>query len=312
MKQSGFFSLLLISILFAFCKDQPEKGLKSRLFFSGVKGIQFTEIRRAFDSGLSFDHQGFQLEPGWRMKVLSDDSVRLYNPLEDRSYSFHIHYDHDSVINMARVWLRVKNVSPDSLKFQLLQVEGRNVSKERSNIYLTFYADRYINEVLKTDAEELKKPSRADSLFIRDKVYQAANRPSRAFAAREPVRLKAKSPAINVEKEKASSDVVLGRGFSDQYLSPEFRVRIKPAYKDFNYSFTVTVDTASRMHFRGSTVHIMPEFEESRKRVMKGIMDVYLQNLLDISPGKTLGMSHPSVITVYVKGISGGKKNGGQ
>lgn len=309
MKQSGCLFLMLISLLLASCKDPPAKGFKSLPFFTDVKGIQFTEVRRAFDSGLSFDQQGFQLEPGWRMKFLSDDSVRLYNPLEDRSYNFHVHYDHDSVINMARVWLRVKKVSPDSLKFQLLQVEGRNVSGERSNIFMTFYADRYIKEVLKIDAEELKKPSREDSLFVRSKVKKAANRPDKAFAAREPVLLEAKSPAITVEKKEVSPDVLTGQGLSDHYISPEYRIRIKPAYKDFNYSFTVTVDTAGRMHFGKSTVHIMPEFEESRKRVMKGIMDVYLQNLLKISPGRTLGMKHPSVITLYVKGISGDKRN---
>lgn len=308
MKQFGCLFLVLSSLLFTSCKDQPAKGFKSLPFFADVKGTQFIEVRRAFDTGLSFNQQGFQLEPGWRMKFLSDDSVKLYNPLEDRSYNFHVHYDHDSVINMARVWLRVKKVSADSLKFQLLQVEGRNVSGERSNIFMTFYADRYIKEVLKKDAEDLKKPSRADSQFIRHKVRMAANRPARAFAAREPVVLRSRSPAITVEKEKVSPDVLTGQGLSDQYISPEYRIRIQPAYKDFNYSFTVIVDTAARMHFGKSTVHIMPEFEESRRRVMKGIMDVYLQNLLEITPGKTLGMTHPSVITVYVKGVSGDKK----
>ena len=308
MKQFGCLFYLVISLLLASCKDPPAKGFKSLPFFTEVRGTQYTEVRRAFDTGLSFNQQGFQLEPGGRMKFLSDDSVRLYNPLEDRSYNFHVHYDHDSVINMARVWLRVKKVSADSLKFQLLQVEGRNVSGERSNIFMTFYADRYIKEILKKDAEELKKPSRADSVFIRHKVRKAGNRPALAFAAREPVMLKSRSRVITVEKEKVAPDVLTGQGLSDQYISPEYRIRIQPAYKDFNYSFTLTVDTAGRMHFGKSTVHIMPEFEESRRRVMKGIMEVYLQNLLEISPGKTLGMKHPSVITVYVKGISGDKQ----
>ena len=308
MRQFCYALLILSTLLSASCNKQPPKAFKALPFFSNVKGIQFTEVRRAFDTGLSFDKQGFQLEPGWRMKFLSDDSVRLFNPLEDRSYNFHVHYDHDSVINMARVWLRVKMVSPDSLKFQLLQVEGKNVSDERSNIYMTFYADRYIQDVLHSNAEDLRKPSRKDSLYIRKKVKQAGNRPELAFAAREPVLLKSKSPAIKVEKVKVSPDFLSGKGLSDQYLSPEYRILIKPAYKDFNYSFTVTVDTAGKMHLGKSTVYIMPEFEESRKRVMKGIMEVYLQNLLDIRPGKTLGLKHPSVVTLHVKGISGAKK----
>src|SRR5689334_1274604 len=121
MKVPGAVILFLVVLLSASCNQEQPKGFRSLPFFREVIGTQFTEVRRAFDNGLSFDKQGFQLEPDWRVKFLSDDSVRLYNPLEDQSYNFHVHYDHDSVINMGRVWLRVKNVNRDSLKLQLLQ-----------------------------------------------------------------------------------------------------------------------------------------------------------------------------------------------
>ncbi|NEU10127.1 hypothetical protein GZH53_17520 [Flavihumibacter sp. R14] len=302
MKVPGAVILLLFVLFSASCNKEQPKGFKSLPFFREVIGTQFTEVRRAFDNGLSFDKQGFQLEPDWRVKFLSDDSVRLYNPLEDQSYNFHVHYDHDSVINMGRVWLRVKNVSRDSLKLQLLQIEGRNVSAERSNIYMTFYSDQYISG-LKTSAEQLRKPNVKDSLFVRNKIKQGGNRPAHAFGAREPVRLIPKSPRIKVEKLALEKDPAGAQALSDEYLSPEYKVVITPAYKDFNYSFTATVDTNGRLYFGKSTVYLMPEFEESQNRVMKGIMDVYLQNLLEIRPGKTLGMEHPSLITLHVKGV---------
>ena len=302
MKIPAAVILLLFVLSSASCNREQPKGFKSLPFFREVIGTQFTEVRRAFDNGLSFDKQGFQLEPDWRVKFLSDDSVRLYNPVEDQSYNFHVHYDHDSVINMGRVWLRVKNVDRDSLKLQLLQIEGRNVSAERSNIYMTFYSDRYIS-ALKTSAELLRKPNTQDSLYVRNKIRQAANHPARAFGAREPVKLIPKSPAIKVKKLEVKIDSLGGQALSDEYLSPEYKVVISRAYKDFNYSFTATVDTNGRLYFGKSMVYLMPEFEKSQNRVMKGIMDVYLQNLLEIRPGKTLGMEHPSVITLHVKGV---------
>jgi hypothetical protein len=303
MKVPGAVILFLFVLFSASCNREQPKGFKSLSFFREVIGTQFTEVRRAFDNGLSFDKQGFQLEPDWRVKFLSDDSVMLYNPLEDQSYNFHVHYDHDSVINMGRVWLRVKNVDSDSLKLQLLQIEGRNVSVERSNIYMTFYSDRFITDVLKTSAEQLRKPNAQDSLYVRNKIRQAANRPAQAFGAREPVKLIPKSAAIKVQKLDVEKDPAGAQALSDEYLSPEYKVVITPAYKDFNYSFTASVDTNGRLYFVKSSVYLMPEFEESQNRVMKGIMDVYLQNLLEIRPGKTLGMEHPSVITLHVKGV---------
>lgn len=296
--------MLIVLLLFSACNRQsPTKAVKPRPSFEKVTGIPYSEVRRAFDNGLSFDKQGFQLEPDWKMTFLTKDSVRLYNPLEKRFYKFFVHFDHDSVINMARTWLRVKAVSRDSLKFQLLKIEGLTVSAERSNIYMTFYADRYIRNVLHTSTAELRKPRRNDSTFIRGLVKAAGNRPELAFAAREPVDLTSKSTIIKAEKVQPAKDVLNSSWLVDEYMSPEYKILIKPAYKDFNYSFTAVVDADGNWHFGKSTVYIMPEFEVSRIRVMKGIMDVYLRNLLEVRPGKTLGMAHPSTITLNVKGV---------
>jgi hypothetical protein len=298
------YAILIIILLFTACgQKEPAKYLRRVPSFEKVMGIPYTEVRRNFDTGLSFNEHGYQLEPEWKMRFLSKDSVRLFNPPENRSYNFYVHYDHDSVINMARVWMRVKTVSPDSLIMQLLEVHGRRISGEGSNVYMTFYADRYINDVLETSAEKLKKPSQRDSTFIRKKTRASGNKPELAFPAREPAKILANSRAITVEKIVPEKDVLNSTWLSSEYMSPEYDIMIKPSYRDFNYSFTVVVDTAGKLHFGKSTVYIMPEFEESRIKVMKGIVDVYLQNLLKITPGKTLGIAHPSEITLHVKGI---------
>jgi hypothetical protein len=45
------------------------------------------------------------------------------------------------------------------------------------------------------------------------------------------------------------------------------------------------------------------EFVESRKKVLEGIINVYLKNLLTIKPGTTLGIPHTSLIMLRVRGI---------
>ncbi len=297
--------ILLIFIELVSCKEKTGPGFTSKPFFENVQGTEFTEIRREFANGLAFNKQGFQLEPAWRMRFLSADTARIYNPLENKYYNFHIHYDHDSVINVARVWFRVKKVTADSLRFQLLQVEGKAVSAERSNIFMTFYSGRYIRNELKTNIHSLRAPKRKDTLFVESLIKNASKNWNNAFAARNPVKIISKSPILKVEKVDIEPDFLSGDQLSDNYILPEFNITIKPAYKDFNYSFKAIVDSRGKMHFKNSNVYIMPEFVVSKTRVMKGIINVYLQNLLDIKPGQTLGMPHSSVVSINVHGRAG-------
>ena len=166
MRYFGYFLIVLITFLNSACNQTPPRYLRPKPSFEKITGIEYTEIRRSFNTGLSFNQSGFQLQPDWKMKFYSNDSVRLYNPLNNRNFNFHVYFDHDSVINMARVWLRVKKVSKDSVVFQLLDVKSKKISGESSLIYMTFYADTYIKNKLLTNAEILKRPSRADSLFL--------------------------------------------------------------------------------------------------------------------------------------------------
>lgn len=303
MKVSGTLFLILISIIFFSCQDIGPRAKHTKPSFQSVTGIRFTEVRRSFDSGLSFDERGYQLEPSWRLMFHSDDTVEIYTPAKERFMNYKIYFDHDSVINMGWVWLRLKHTSKDSVVFQVLSVEKKEISRERSNVYMTLYADQYIEKVLHSKPQILQKPNRKDSIFVRSKISD--NTGDHTFAARKPVMLKSKSWMLEVEKLKVMKDKVDNLDPTDEYLYPEFHISIKKAYKDFDYSFSILVDEKGKMHFGKSMVMLMPEFEESRKRIMMGIMEVYLQNLLEITPGSTLGMPHTSTIVVNVKGRKG-------
>ncbi len=92
--------------------------------------MQYIEIHRYFNSGLSFNEQGYQLEPSWKMYLLSDDSLMIFHPQAKTYFHYPIYHDHDSVFSIARHWMRVKTISKDSLIFQLLSVEEKKVSKD--------------------------------------------------------------------------------------------------------------------------------------------------------------------------------------
>ena len=303
-----FKALLAVPVLlFLSCNPSKMEESKKMVTFSKVAGIKFIEVRRYFNTGFSFNEQGFQQEPAWTMYFLSDDSVKIYSPYEKRYIHYPIYFDHDSVFNFAREWLRLKKLSKDSVILQLLEVKNKVISQERSNVFMKFYSEDFIKNSLNKNPDSLKFTNRFDTLYIKAKVDRANRSPDKsdsAFAARNPVVLKSRSKNIKVEKVKASRDI-MDVSPSDEYIYPEYTVTINNAYNDFNYSFSVLVDNKGVMRFGKSKLYIMPEFEASRIKVMKGIMEVYLQPLLDITPGNTLGMPHTSEITLNVKGIKG-------
>lgn len=266
--------------------------------------MQYVEADRYFTSGLSFNEQGYELEPSWKMYLLSDDSLMIFHPQAKVYFHYPIYHDHDSVFNIARHWMRVKTISKDSLIFQLLSVEEKKVSKDFSNAYMKFYSYAYLKNT-HADPEILRLPSHKDTLFIKAKSERANRNPAvrdSAFAARIPVVLKSRIPEITVNKLKAEPDPLdlLHTSPSDEYLYPEYNITINKAYKDFNYSFSVLVDDKGDMHL--SKFVTGEEFEDSRRRVLEGIIDVYLKRFLEITPGTTLGIPHTSEITLNVKG----------
>lgn len=264
-------------------------------------GIEYSEVRREFDNGLSFNSYGFQQEPAWIMQFLSEDSVKIYSPFEKKFLHYPIYFDHDSVFNIAREWLRLKHISKDSMIFQLLQVENKVVSKDRSNVLMKFYSDAYLKK-MKFDLAALQRPSSKDTLYIQTLIAKTNRNPDNSdssFAARNPVKLISKTPAITI-KQSSGTVNPLDPSTADIYLNPEYSITINGAYKDFTHNFTVLVDEKGKMHL--GKFNIDEEFRESRTKVLKGIIDVYLHRYLQIIPGSTLGMPHTSEIMLYLKG----------
>ena len=309
-------SIFLLSI-FSFCVffyscNQSESAVKThktapktRLSFESIKGIKYEEVKRRFSNGLSFDTLGFQQEPSWIIQFMANDSVMAYSPQKKAMQGFHLHYDHGDVYNFAKEWFRIKSISKDSIVMQRLYVSNKEIAKDiRSDVNLTFYAQDYIKNTLKTTPSVLQRPTARDTAFIRELAGRANRNPAHrdsVFAGRQPVELIPKSKLISVKKI-SSVDELNGKTPAYDYLYPRYRIVIEKAYKDFGYTFTVLVDENGKMHLGTFSGHI-PEYHDVRKKVLEGIISVYLQNLLIIKPGTTLGIPHGSEIALSVKGV---------
>ncbi len=289
------------------CKPSPpakatDAKPKARVSFKKVHGIAYTEVRREYDNGLGFNNEGYHLEPEWQITFLSDDSVRIFSLVLQKFIIEPVIIDHDSVATVAHSWLRVKQLTRDSIRFQVLYVQNQKVDTA-SNIYMTLYSNNYIKNTLHTTAAKLQTPPRRDSLFIKQKTTAANADYHKAFAATEPVTLQPNNANVQVVKKKvekaiAMEDVTL----ADNYLSPTFTVTIHKAYNDFDYNMQVIVDEKGKLYFVKALTHILDE-AENRLKVMKGVVDGYLTYYLKTTPGKTLGMPHASRVLVRVRGF---------
>lgn len=267
-----------------------------------IRGIRYTEVKRTFDNGLSFSPVGYQLTPEWRISFPSIDSVNIYSPKKGRFLNAPVMFDHDSIFNVAWAWLKLKYIKKDSIQFMVLHVTDKVIDDEKVHVFMTFYTNSYIKNVLHSDTVKLRLPTRKDTLYIKARASQANKIPDSAFAATEPAVLKAKSPLISVKKETVPPDDVNGGKLYDEYLSPTYDIVIHHAYQDFSYSYTAYVDENGKIIFRKSLDYISPEFRESTLAALKGITDGYLKLYLDVTPGKTLGIPHTSIIFLNVEG----------
>jgi hypothetical protein len=270
--------------------------------FKGVTGIYYTEVRRSFESGLIFNENGYQLEPVWRMRFISDSLANVYDPFKKTFYKFPITLDHDSIFNVSGTWLKAMKISKDSLKFQVLKVEGKTVYYVKSNVYMTFYADNYIKNVLHATVAELRKPERRDTLFAMKRIAKVNDSLDGTFAARTPPELKSITPRVSVEKEKVEADIMNRYDKSDEYMYPEYTITINKAYENFSYKIVAIVDTKGDMHFLWSLIAIMPEFKETTIHAIKGIIDGYLKTYVQVKPGTTLGIPHNCSVTLNLVG----------
>ncbi|HMI03918.1 MAG TPA: hypothetical protein VK541_15640 [Pedobacter sp.] len=303
-------NILLSSVLlFAGCGDTEKKEKKlapGRLDFNAIRDIAFYEGKRRFSSGLSFNELGFQQEPSWVIKFKSNDTVEVYSPEEKKMFPFFITYDHGNVYNFAKNYFRIKKISEDSLVFQRLHLERKVISKDmQSDVHMTLYTKETIEKKLKTTLEKLRRPTAEDTIYIKqltDKANRTPASTNSAFAARVPVHFTPLSNIIRVQK-KNDNDPVTGITVYD-YMFPRYRIEIARAYKDFGYEFSAVVDTKGKIHL-GGFGNVVPEHREARKKTLQAIIDVYLHNLLRISPGTTLGIPHPSEIKLIVVGKTG-------
>ena len=271
-----------------------------------IVGIDFYEVRRSFDNGLAYDTIGFVQEPEWHVKFTHADSVQIYVPGSDSSFNFAITHDHDSFFHFARESWKVVDLHPDSIMLQRLSLHHLTVDKIRSNVYMRFYSRNYLQNRLHVSVAELRKPRRADSLFVRRQVEKAnrnPDNPDSAYASKNFARLVSNSPILQIKRQQVDTVEQMGRSLAYSYLYPEYDIEISKAYKDFYYTFSAVVDEYGKLHL--GDFYVMPEFEESRRKVLTGVVEVYLQHLLDITPASTLGWPHASVVYLRVRGRTG-------
>lgn len=313
MRATSLSSVMIIFCLLLFaCNSKPAKVIvnnKPKVIeiqdLAAIRGIRYTEVKRRFSNGLSFDTTGFQQKPSWIIQFTTKDTVSAFDPVQKIMQPFYLVHDRNSIFNFAKEWFRFKLISKDSLVFQRLQVNGKEIANDiRSDVNMTFYADDYIKNKLHTEAEILRRPGKADTVFISKLVAKANLDPGNsnsAFAATQVSRfIPIDSHRISVE-QISGVDRLNGKTEAWDYLFPTYRIEVKKAYKDFAYQFNVFVDANGKL-ILGEKFQSIPEYRDVRRKVLQGILEVYLQNLLKITPGTTLGMPHSSEITVSVIG----------
>lgn len=308
------FCALSLIVFFAGCQTEAEKEkeqvlikekkIGKKLDFTPIFGIRYQEVKRRFSTGLSFNEMGFQQEPSWIIEFKTNDTVMAWSPQKLRMQPFFLQFDHGNVYNFAKEYFRIKKVTKDSLLFQRLHLKGKEISSDiRSDVNIVYYSQDYINNTLKTTAAVLQQPTPADTSYIRGLIEKSNHDPSNpktAFAGRQPAVFTPLSPVVSVKKI-STVNPLMGRTESYDYLFPKYRIQINKAYQNFAYEISAVIDANGRIHL--STLYfIQPEFLESRKKTVQGILDVYIKNLFKVTPGQTLGMPHSSEVKLILVG----------
>lgn len=299
-----FCCLLLSLVLFSACNSGTNSSNPQveDFKFEKVKGIRYTEVRRRFSNGLSFNAEGFMQKPSWIIEVAAEDTMMAWSPQKNRMQKFYLQYDHGNLYNFAEEWFKVKHISNDSLVFQRVQVNNKIIAKDfRSDVNMTFYAQNYIKNKLKTIAAQLQKPTKADTAFIRKRSAIVNANSDSSFAATDPVIFTPKSKIVTVKKTEEQRDKLSGRTEAYNYMFPEYRIDIDRAYRDFVYRFTAVVDFKGNIHVK-TLNGVLPEDMERKIKVVQGISDIYIRNLFKVTPGTTLGIPHNSQISIGVVG----------
>ncbi|NOW96572.1 hypothetical protein [Mucilaginibacter sp. SG564] len=309
IKYLGAAVLLITVIAHSGCKDPGRAKEKHLISFRAFNGINYSEVARRQKNGLSFNEYGYQLEPQWKMKFVSDDSVSIFSPTKNTFINFPLTRGYDSIFNAARSWFRIKKLSKDSIVMEILQAKGDSLDINGSKVYMLFYADNYVKNVLHTDTSILRRPNRKDTLFVKGLAAKANSNITKAFSARQPVQLVSKSPLVIVKPWHTKPDIMNNFDASDDYLDPTFDITIHKAYKDFYYSFEMCVDDKGQMHLTRPLVGFMGDegAEKAYMQAAQSIMNSYLQYYLKVVPGSTLGFVHASTVSLHVEGKAAAK-----
>ncbi|UKT63486.1 hypothetical protein [Pedobacter mucosus] len=294
--------LFLLAIVLCACTRTKSTDASLRDFtFAPVKGIRYQEVKRRFSDNISFNKDGFMQEPSWIIEVAAEDTMMAWSPQKQVMQKFYLQYDHGNVYNFAEEFFKVKHISKDSLIFQRIQVDGKVIAADiRSDVNMTFYAQSYIKSKLKTTAEELQKPTKADTLFIKKRAAEVNVNSDSAFAARIPVQFIPISKIVAVEKI-STVDKLSKRTAAYDYMYPQYRILINRAYKDFAYQCSAIVDSKGTIRVQ-NVYGVLPEDAEPRKKVIQGVADIYVRNLFNVIPGSTLKIAHNSEITLSIIG----------
>ncbi|QXV66734.1 hypothetical protein INP83_06520 [Mucilaginibacter sp. 21P] len=105
LSQGLFLLMLLFSLVNCKQGNAAKNGnKKERISFKPVFDINYIEVARRLDNGLSFNEDGYQLEPTWQIKFVSDDSASIYSPTKKASINFPIARGIDSIFYAAKVF----------------------------------------------------------------------------------------------------------------------------------------------------------------------------------------------------------------
>lgn len=297
------YSLLFLSSLILLSACQNERKSK-RPSFAKVLGKSYFEVRRTFENGIAFDSNGVHLEPKWIINFSSDSTVKIGTETVDDAVTYPMYYSHDSVFNFGRQYFRIKTIENDSLVFQLLNVDGGIIYNNRSNIYTTFYSENFIKNRLKRSLDDIRRPTRSDSLFIHQRSLATKHDPDNFFFAATPVVLKSKNSNVRIKSLKGTTDPLSGKMENYLSLSPGYEVTVKNAYKNFMYDVLVTVDETGRISFNKFLIFVMPEFIETKTKIIEALVDGYLNEYLAVTPGATLGINHSCALRIRLVGKS--------
>ncbi|QEM11057.1 hypothetical protein [Mucilaginibacter rubeus] len=304
--KTAVFGLLIILSVFTFGCGGNQPGQKKRelISFRPYNGINYSEVSRRQRNGLSFNEYGYQLEPQWKLKFVSDDSVSIFSPTKNAFINFPLTRGYDSIFNAARSWLKIRQINKDSITMEILIQKGDSLDVKGTKVFMRFFADNYVKNVLHTDTTTLRKPSRADTLFIHSLAAKATADYTKAFSARQPAEITSKSPLVTVSRRTTKPDILNNFDNSDDYLDPNYDIVIKNAYKDFYFSFTMYIDDKGNLYYGAPLVGFNGDQEREADYIhtSKAVMESYFKFYLNVKPGKTLGIIHSSMVSIHVEG----------